>query len=169
MMRLSVGPGSIPAGQACNPGRAVAGYLNCISTAARLACGGWFWQGPLPTVPVFGQHRPLGSQRRASVWTGGCIWRGQEGRRQPLAVPLPGMVLPFPFWWCLPMGGGLALWPGLMTLGSAGCPANGRACADMCRCADVQSCSPFPQHSSSLASALWSVVLRTPSRSTATA
>lgn len=44
----------------------------------------------------------------------------------------------------LPMGSELALYPGLVTWGSAGCPANGRVGVQI----DVQTCRPFPQQRS---------------------
>lgn len=53
------------------------------------------------------------------------------------------MVSPMLFQW---EAGWLCIW-GLVTWGSAGCPANGRACVQM----DVQTCRPFPQHGFGLA------------------
>lgn len=67
-----------------------------------------------------------------------------RARRKP-----PSAAVPLCSFWAshgamslcfLPMGGGLAVWSGLMTWGSASRPANGRACAGG-GCADVQTVS----------------------------
>jgi hypothetical protein len=75
MMRLSVGPCSIPAGQVLNPGQVP--FLH----QHRFACGFWFWQGPLPTVYVFwaatGRLDLEGRKGVSYVWTGGCIAEGK--------------------------------------------------------------------------------------------
>lgn len=96
MMRLSIGPSNIPAGQ-------VSTLADMASRArhlpyfpsARLACGFWFWQGPHPSVPVFGQHRPSGS-RTTAFSTGGCMAEAGRKALSTAVPPLLGLMVPFP-------------------------------------------------------------------------
>lgn len=139
MMRLSVGPSNIPAGQVLNPSQVP--HLHQYGSA----CGFWFWQGPLPAVPVFGQQPGAWIWKacwRIYVWTCGRedAWPREEGQRHLLQCLFLAHGNGAMSSWCLVFqmsssnggrSGSVCVRPGLVTWGSACCPANGRACVQM--------------------------------------